>query len=100
MFLNDEVIGEWLNEIFSYLFPESQNIKNYKNEMWKPEKTYKVWVKIRKRRLSWDEVEPPGTSWNYLEQAKTIWNELEPPGTMWNKMDSATNWHTKKENHT
>ena len=44
-----------------------------------------------------NELEPPGTSWNYLERAETTLNKLELPGTTCKEMDSATDWHRKKK---
>ena len=38
-----------------------------------------------------NELEPPGTSWNYLEPPGTIYNVLELSRTTYNEMDLAMN---------
>ena len=68
--------------------------------MWKPYKVDKVWVRIRVRSKTrneleqagniWNELELSETSWNHLEQAGTTWNKVEPPGTRWNHQQSDT----------
>ena len=37
-----------------------------------------------------NEVEPPGTNWNYQKQTTITWNELEPPGTRWAQQPTVT----------